>query len=207
MTIIDTNYEFCKGCLTGGCCDKFDRFNPPVISEAELAEIKRIYGDDVAKFHRIGWPSDMMKAAESYFKPRIKDRTDRKLYEALLEGLRGKFYYPAIKEKKTCSLLTGKGCAIYDNRPLDCKLFPFTILVKTGNYLPGIWLAFDASLCGRGLSSEWTQNFISRYSAQALAMARQYDPSALIEYSTININLPHKDDVKRLIKVAPIYQK
>jgi len=208
MKIIDTNYELCKSCpLDGGCCNKFDRINPPVISKSELDEIQEIYGPGIGEFRRIGAGRDVFDAIAEYFVPRIKTDIDRRLYEGLVEAASGRFYHPVVNGKK-CSLLTDRGCAIYDHRPLDCRLFPFTTQVKI---VPGfselIWLAFDPSICGHAPDSKWVRNFIVNHACDALDMAGRYKLDDLLEYTTISYKLPRKEMTDKFLLVMPVFNQ
>ncbi|MCL2737426.1 MAG: YkgJ family cysteine cluster protein [Alphaproteobacteria bacterium] len=204
MKIIDTNYELCKNCRRGGCCNKFDKINPPVVSKPELDKIQRIYGDDIPEFRRIGACEVSFKEVQEYFVPRIKTDMDRRLYEGLVDAMGGRFYHPAIKGK-TCSMLAKNGCAIYKHRPLDCRLFPFTTQVRM---VPGfsemIWLVFDPTICGHAADSEWVREFIVRHTCDALDIAGGYRLDDLLEYTTVSYKLPHKERTDKLILCAPI---
>lgn len=43
-------------------------------------------------------------------------------------------YCIKTNEKGHCIFFLNKGCAIYENRPDDCKLYPYDIIKKDGSY-------------------------------------------------------------------------
>ena len=178
--------------------------NPPVMTRIELNKIKEVYGDDIAEFRRIGEFRNMFETAIGYFKPRIKNKTDRKLLLLMLEALRGKFFSPIIKEGGACPFLTDKGCAVYEHRPLDCKLFPFATMINPKPAASGLWLVLDASVCYGDGDKKWVKKFIQKHQCAAMTLVKEYKPDELIEYTTVNYKLPFGENARRIFLVAPL---
>lgn len=52
-----------------------------------------------------------------------------------------------------------KKCSVYENRPFDCKIFPFDIIQKDGKFF---WIVFE---CNPGTNWRWTESHLDALEA------------------------------------------
>ena len=101
----------------------------------------------------------------------------------------GALYSPLIKEESKCPFLGDKGCKIYDHRPIDCRIFPFTLLLNNGliaTIKHGVWLVLVKNFCNSNKNNHINmQNFIDNYADMALDHIKQYDRETFNKYAEI----------------------
>lgn len=128
--LINGSYEFCAECHRGGpdCCCASDDVDMPILLHNEALIIQSSV-------------KNRSKKKMSYFSTALNDTTVRQVKREKSDG----------DGVSHCHFYnyTEKICRIYENRPIDCRLFPFDIVLnKTiGEYEVGYY----SDLCNREL--------------------------------------------------------
>lgn len=107
-------YQFCNSCVGRfNCCCNCEEIDMPILLPFEVETISRITKRSVADFAK--------KLTTHLYQMR---RTDD-------------------DEKKGCIFFENNRCSIYENRPLDCRLFPFDFKEIDGDY----WVIYYDTVC------------------------------------------------------------
>jgi len=111
----------------------------------------------------------------------------------------GYFYYPEIKTQQ-CSLFKPKqGCQIYKDRPIDCKLWPFSIMMRDD--VP--WLVLYWSVCCEKLDKEWIANFIATDKVRALGLISSYGEKNIMNYAFMQNSRLTREKFVWVCKIVP----
>lgn len=109
-------YAFCNSCVGKfDCCCNCNEIDMPILLPAEVSKISRISRRRVEDF--------AVKLTNNLYQMR-RENDD---------------------EKKGCVFFQNNKCSIYENRPIDCRLFPFDFKEIDGEY----WLIYynDVKVC------------------------------------------------------------
>lgn len=119
--LINGTYEFCNECHTSErkCCCESDEVDMPVLINDEPNNIQ-------GKSPRV----NRLKQ----FSTQIGKTSVRQMNR---------------KDKGECHFFCNGSCKIYEDRPIDCRLFPFDIKLdkETGEY----WIGYYSEICEKGL--------------------------------------------------------
>ncbi|MDR0889659.1 MAG: YkgJ family cysteine cluster protein [Oscillospiraceae bacterium] len=130
--ITNGTYDFCTECYTEKkkCCCASPRIDMPVILESEALVIKQA----IKAFKRLKGFSTQYDRSNIRIMDRKNDR----------DGAPCLFFNQ-----------TNSKCEIYDNRPIDCRLFPYDIVFdeETHEY----WVGYYDELCDRQLPQDMEQ--------------------------------------------------
>ena len=85
----------------------------------------------------------------------IGKKNDQYLQEIKVDGKK----VDAIKKKKDSSICVfwdeeKKHCSVYENRPFDCRAYPFDILLIDGKYH---WIVYS---CNTDSDWKWSEDFL-----------------------------------------------
>ena len=107
-------YQFCNTCVGRfNCCCNCEEIDMPILLPSELTEIARLTKKNIDEFAK--------KLSEHLYQMK---RTDD-------------------DEKKGCIFFINNKCSVYDNRPIDCRLFPFDFKEIDGEY----WVIYYDNVC------------------------------------------------------------
>lgn len=107
-------YQFCNTCVGKfNCCCNCEEIDMPILLPSEVYELARLTKKDTNDF--------ALKLTEHLYQMK---RTDD-------------------DESKGCIFFINNKCSIYDNRPIDCRLFPFDFKEIDGEY----WVIYYDKIC------------------------------------------------------------
>lgn len=109
-------YKFCNSCVGKfDCCCNCNKIDMPIILPVEAKKIESISRKPIDKFAK--------KLTNNLYQMRRIDDD----------------------ENKGCVFFINNACSIYENRPIDCRLFPFDFKEINGEY----WLIYynDIEIC------------------------------------------------------------
>lgn len=107
-------YQFCNACVGKfDCCCNCENIDMPILMPFEIDAISRITKKNSSNFAE--------KKSNNLYQMKRKDS----------------------KPSGPCCFFINNKCSIYDNRPLDCRLFPFDFKEINGEY----WVIYYSNVC------------------------------------------------------------
>lgn len=140
---IPSSLDFCKDCKEVGCCCASESVDMPIMFSFECDNIQMKYNKNKVTFAES--IKDIVNCKREIYRMKSREITDQ-------HG----------KKKMACVFYDGKKCTIYENRPIDCRLFPFDIKMENNELVFG-YHDLCAEVCGKNIKDNiMTYNYFTK---------------------------------------------